>query len=265
MDNFKFHGRIYEVTSEEGSPRRVLTNVSENITNTTCPSEIIGRASVSEVVTPGGESQQTLSLALDSTKITGPQGPQGLQGPPLGVGTATITSYLYTTTENPSVTITPSASDNSKLDFNFKVPYPNIHVVGVNSLSPGATPGVSVQRINYDRAPDPGYVGLTFSIPQGETGHTPVIGIDNVETLSPESDAYVQTISPAQGSPGDVRLKFGIPKGHPGEKGDKGDPFVVAKVYPTRTAMIADYNNIYTGTYVVIGTDVDSEENAQLY
>jgi hypothetical protein len=51
-------------------------------------------------------------------------------------------------------------------------------------------------------------------------------------------------------------------------KGEKGDPFMVSKVYPSVADMEADFSNtaIKEGAFVVIETgNVDDEENARLY
>lgn len=72
-------------------------------------------------------------------------------------------------------------------------------------------------------------------------------------------------VTPDAESDGDVVLQFGIPKGRRGEKGDTGEPFIVAKKYTSYQAMVADYNNIEEQDYVVIGADVETEENARLY
>lgn len=51
-------------------------------------------------------------------------------------------------------------------------------------------------------------------------------------------------------------------------KGEKGDPFMVSKVYPSVADMNADFSNtaIKEGAFVVIETgNVDDEENARLY
>ena len=47
-----------------------------------------------------------------------------------------------------------------------------------------------------------------------------------------------------------------------GDKGDTGKPFVIEKTYSTIESMVADYDNMNVGDYVMIQGDIEEEENA---
>lgn len=54
-------------------------------------------------------------------------------------------------------------------------------------------------------------------------------------------------------------------QGVQGEKGDMGSPFTIKKTYSTESAMIADYDNMNVGDYVMIDGDIEVQENATLW
>lgn len=57
------------------------------------------------------------------------------------------------------------------------------------------------------------------------------------------------------------------PQGVQGVQGPEGKPFSIAKVYASVDEMNADFNNsdIQTGSFVIIASDVEVEDNAKLY
>ena len=55
------------------------------------------------------------------------------------------------------------------------------------------------------------------------------------------------------------------PKGEQGQKGDSGEPFKIAKTYPSISAMNSDAQNIPEGSFVVIASDVNDQDNGKLY
>lgn len=59
-----------------------------------------------------------------------------------------------------------------------------------------------------------------------------------------------------------------VDKGAKGDKGDKGDTgkdFSIYKTYPSISAMEADINNVPEGSFVMIASDVEDEDNSKLY
>lgn len=54
-------------------------------------------------------------------------------------------------------------------------------------------------------------------------------------------------------------------KGDKGDKGDSGAPFSIYKTYPSIADMTLDLANVPEGSFVVIASTIDQEENAQLY
>ena len=266
MDNFKFHGKLYEVANEVGTPRRVLTNVSPEIKNLD-NSITLGYAQVDEEnAVDGSDSQQVIKLTLDQDKLTGPQGPRGLTGPAPEVNSASIETFQHTT-ENaePKISITQREED-SKLDFNFEIPHHNFYINSVATAPAGSNAAVSIRKFNPDTGNyDPQFIGLNFSIPKGDTGHTPILTIESTETLLPGTNARVEFSDRDVNNNGDRAFRFYIPKGDKGDKGEEGKPFIVAKTYASVEAMKADYSNITAGDYVVIAADPDTEETARLY
>ena len=266
MDNFKFHGKLYEVANETGTPRRVLTNISPEIKNLD-DSITLGYAQINEeTAADGSDSQQIIKLTFDQDKIIGPQGPQGLIGPAPGVNSASITTYQHTAEDvGPKVTVTQREED-SKLDFNFEIPHHNFYINSVATAPEGSNAAVSIEKFNPDtRNYDPQFIGLNFSIPKGDTGHTPMLTIESTETLLPGTDARVEFSDIDVTGNGDRAFRFYIPKGDQGDRGAEGKPFTVAKTYASVEDMKTDYSNIIAGDFVVVATNPDNEENARLY
>lgn len=54
-------------------------------------------------------------------------------------------------------------------------------------------------------------------------------------------------------------------QGVQGETGPMGSPFTIAKTYSTEAQMIADYDNMQVGDYVMIDGDIELQENATLW
>lgn len=54
-------------------------------------------------------------------------------------------------------------------------------------------------------------------------------------------------------------------QGVQGETGAMGSPFTIAKTYSTEAQMIADYDNMQVGDYVMIDGDIELQENATLW
>ena len=97
---------------------------------------------------------------------------------------------------------------------------------------------------------DQGPIGVTGPVgPQGQVGPKGDKGEPGVPGL-----AGPQGI---QGIPG--------PKGEQGQKGDSGEPFKIAKTYSSISAMNSDAQNIPEGSFVVIASDVNDQDNGKLY
>ena len=275
MDNFKFHGKLYEVANETNVPYRVVTNVNQDIKNLD-KTVTIGQAFLSEEQTLDGGTQQTLQLAFDENQLKGPEGPQGKTGPAPEVNTTTIEMYQYNGT---SPTVEVNQQEDSKLNFNFKLPYPNLSAGRVFSVESENDARVTLDQRDPNGYINPLYGKFSFWLPKGEPGYSPTITIsqnDGVRTLRPEEEAQVTINTPwddeiveedDQFTDKDVVLRFGIPKGKQGEKGEKGDPFVVKHTYPSVAAMYEANSNgeIKIKEFVVIQADVDNVENARLY
>ena len=131
MDSFKFHGKLYEVANETNVPHRVVTNVSQDIKNLD-KTITIGQAFLNEEQTLDGGTQQTLQLAFDENQLKGPEGPQGKVGPAPEIGATTIEMYQY---DGTSPTIEVNQQEDSKLNFNFKLPHPSLSVGNIYTVS----------------------------------------------------------------------------------------------------------------------------------
>ena len=55
------------------------------------------------------------------------------------------------------------------------------------------------------------------------------------------------------------------PQGLQGIQGDVGEPFRISKTYPSISAMNSDIDNIEDGSFVVVSTDVNENDNGKLY
>lgn len=103
--------------------------------------------------------------------------------------------------------------------------------------------------------------------PQGEVGPQGPIGPQG--SPGPKGDKGDPGEQGPQGEQGPVGPQG--PKGDtgaqgvPGVKGDQGEPFAITKTYPTIAEMEANANNIESGRFVIIVSDVSDEDNAKLY
>lgn len=104
-------------------------------------------------------------------------------------------------------------------------------------------------------------------------GDSATISVGNVTTLEAgENATVVNTGTELNGV-----FDFGIPKGPKGDKGDtgsqgpvgpqgvQGKAFTIDKTYSSVLDMEADFNNMEVGSYVMIASNVESEDNARLY
>ncbi len=101
-------------------------------------------------------------------------------------------------------------------------------------------------------------IKLIELVRDGEAGKITSV---KAETLVPGSQATVRN----EGDIHDAKLVFGIPKG---DKGERGDPFMIKKTYPGVEAMNADFGNANVPLYSMVLIDtgnVEDEDNAKLY
>ena len=164
MDSFKFHGKLYEVANETDIPHRVVTNVNQDIKSLYKQENmddypIIGQASLVEKETPDGGTQQTLQLAFDENQLKGPEGPQGKTGPAPGVNSAVVEMYQYDGT-SPTVNINQQA--DSKLNFNFKLPYPRFEAGRVFSVDSENDAKVTLDQRDPNGYTNPLYGKFSF-------------------------------------------------------------------------------------------------------
>lgn len=104
-------------------------------------------------------------------------------------------------------------------------------------------------------------------------GDSATIEVGSVTTLEAGQNATVENV----GTSLNGIFNFGIPKGPKGDKGDtgsqgpvgpqgvQGKPFTIVKTYSSVLDMQADFNNMEVGDYVMIASNVESEDNARLY
>lgn len=104
-------------------------------------------------------------------------------------------------------------------------------------------------------------------------GDSATISVGNVTTLEAGENATVLNT----GTELNGVFDFGIPKGPKGDKGDtgsqgpvgpqgvQGKAFTIDKTYSSVLDMEADFNNMEVGSYVMIASNVESEDNARLY
>lgn len=101
-------------------------------------------------------------------------------------------------------------------------------------------------------------IKLIQLVRDGEAGKITSV---SAETLAPGSQATVRN----EGDIHDAKLVFGIPKG---EKGERGDPFMINRTYPSVAAMNADFGNANVPLFAMVLIDtgnVEDEDNAKLY
>lgn len=102
-------------------------------------------------------------------------------------------------------------------------------------------------------------------IPSAEDGFSPII----TENKDNDENTYKLDIVTKDATITTPNLKGQIgPQGIPGEKGDKGDPFTVSKVYDSIEEMNTGFatDDVPQGGFVVIDTgSVEDEDNAKLY
>lgn len=100
-----------------------------------------------------------------------------------------------------------------------------------------------------------------FTIPRGDTGKAATISIAKVETGAPGSAVIVTNT----GTEFDAVLNITIPSGIQGVKGDPGKDFSIEKTYTSILAMNADKNNIKEGSFVIIASNTEDEDNSKLF
>lgn len=100
-----------------------------------------------------------------------------------------------------------------------------------------------------------------FTIPKGDTGKAATISINKVETGAPGSEVLVTNT----GTEYDAVLNITIPSGIQGVKGDPGKDFSIEKTYSSIAEMNADKNNITEGSFVIIASNTEDEDNSKLF
>lgn len=101
-------------------------------------------------------------------------------------------------------------------------------------------------------------IKLIQLVRDGEAGKITSV---KAETLAPGSQATVRN----EGDIHDAKLVIGIPRG---DKGERGDPFMINRTYPSVAAMNADFGNANVPLFAMVLIDtgnVEDEENAKLY
>lgn len=94
--------------------------------------------------------------------------------------------------------------------------------------------------------------------------HPTYIGEDNyVYTWDKENQVYVKTDIYVKGDQG-IQGEQGI-QGIQGIQGETGDAFSIYKTYASVTSMDADFANVPEGSFVLIASNVEDEDNAKLY
>lgn len=134
--------------------------------------------------------------------------------------------------------------------------------IGANIKGP---PGTSVKIVNITNGEDNGIPikiirfsdGTELNLPVGSPGDN---GVTFTPSVSEDGELSWQSSDPNVAPPASVNIK--------GDKGDKGDPFNIAKIYPSVEEMNADYSadDVAVGSFVLIQTDsVEDSDNAKLY
>lgn len=83
------------------------------------------------------------------------------------------------------------------------------------------------------------------------------IALDEVNTVSQEVRDFIQEI--------EDKIASGEFKGDQGIQGQTGKDFSIYKTYPSISEMFNDKNNVEEGNFVLISSNVEDEDNAQLY
>ena len=93
-----------------------------------------------------------------------------------------------------------------------------------------------------------------------------VTSIEQTTTSTEDSGTNFVTITKSDGTETVFVVRNGS-KGSTGEKGEKGDPFTVAKVFSSVAEMNGGYDTdgVAVGSFVVIESSVNDEDNAKLY
>ena len=157
----------------------------------------------------GPKGQKGDRGATGATGATGPQGPVGPTGatPKISV----VANVANDTGSVPYCTVTKSGTDaEPELTFTFhriKGEAGNVEVVGTETI------GASQDAAVVNESADPHSAQLRFYIPGA-----PSVSVDSTVTGAAGSDALVEDLTPTSRN---ATLKFTIPRG---AKGDKGDP-----------------------------------------
>lgn len=96
---------------------------------------------------------------------------------------------------------------------------------------------------------------------QGPTGVTGPVGPQG--PVGPKGDNGEPGLTGLAGPQGIQGIPG--PQGPVGPKGDSGEPFKIAKTYPSISVMNNDAVNITEGSFVVIASDVNDQDNGKLY
>lgn len=110
-------------------------------------------------------------------------------------------------------------------------------------------------------------IGRVSIVPAGE--YSSLIEYKRLTAVSYQGNMYISRTECLGIEPTNEDYWFkAVDKGAKGDKGDKGDTgkdFSIYKTYPSISAMEADINNVPEGSFVMIASDVEDEDNSKLY
>ena len=159
-----------------------------------------------------------------------------------------------------------SASERS-YNFDFKIPKGQ-RGNGIKTMTQTQESSDS-SGVNIFKFTDDDGQTAEFVVKNGAKGDKGDMGtINNFTVSATGSEAGTQPQAEIQegGTVSDrtYHLSITIPKG---DKGDTGDPFILAKTYESITAMNAAYDSdgVPIGQFVIINSTVDTEDNGKIY
>ena len=110
-------------------------------------------------------------------------------------------------------------------------------------------------------------IGRVSIVPAGE--YSSLIEYKRLTAVSYQGNMYISRTECLGIEPTNEDYWFkAVDKGAKGDKGDKGDTgkdFSIYKTYPSISAMEADINNVPEGSFVMIASNVEDEDNSKLY
>lgn len=173
---------------------------------------------------------------------------------------ATVTVGIVSTVASDSPASVTNVGTKADAILNFEIPQGvqgKAATVGIGTVSTGEA-GTPAEIVNSGTEND---AIFDFTLPRGDTGRAATLTVGTVTTGEPGSEVIITNV----GTDNDAILNITIPAGIQGVQGETGKDFSITKTYASVTEMNADIDNIEEGSFVLIASSVDDEDNSKLY